>query len=175
MTFIHQSILFYKIIKLFGAAYQRGSQGLGRLLTVQPVIDYGIPIYIFTFETHINRIQRLLNRAARVVSQSTDEYLSLFDRLKWKPFQTRRKHFTSIVIYKCLHRLSPKLCQNMFWVKESKASTRSLADEELFIPKKTSNHFGNSIFCAGAKIFNTLDINIRRQDFKTFIYSLRKL
>ena len=138
---------------------------------VEPTIDYGISIYGFT-----NRIQRLLNRAARVVSQSGDEYHYLFERLYWKTFLCRRKYFSSIVIYKCLNKLSPKLCEDLFVIKETIASkTRSATNEELSIPRKTSNQFGNSIFCTGAKLFNTLDINIRKQDFDSFVKSLRKL
>ena len=68
---------------------------------VQPLIDYGLPVYGFTYETHTNRIQKLQNRAARVICKTDDSYSVLFSNLNWKPFAVRRNYFSSIFIFRC--------------------------------------------------------------------------
>lgn len=143
---------------------------------VQPNFDYGINIYGFTFQSHINKIQKLLNRAARVISSSDKDIKVLYEELNWKSFIDRRKYFCSIFIYKCLNNLGPELCQNLFHYKVSEIRTKSIINSELFLPKKFSETFGNSIFYTGVQIYNSLDKKIRLiSNFKKFINFIRKL
>ena len=143
---------------------------------LQPLIDYGITVYGFTFDTHIKRIQRLQNRAARVISSSNDDISLLFQNLKWNSFLKRRNYFCSIFIYKCLNKLSPELCNSFFHYKKSEIRTKSVLNSELFLPKKYSETFGKSIFYSGIILYNSLAKDIRLiPDFKKFVKLLRKL
>ena len=143
---------------------------------LQPIIDYGINVYGFTFDTHIKRIQRLQNRAARVITSSNEDSSFLFKNLKWNSFIKRRNYFSSIFIYKCVNKLSPELCNSFFHFKKSEIRTKSILNSELFLPKKYSETFGKSIFYSGILLYNSLAQDIRLiPDFKKFVKLLRKL
>ena len=141
---------------------------------VQPKIDYGIAIYGHNFPTNINRIERLMNRACRVISSSQLPIEELYNRLKWKNFIHRRNYFSNIFIYRCIHKMSPELCNGLFKYRNITTRTRSSDNCDLLLPKKTTEIFGHSIFYSGVKIFNGLKKNQRTsQDFNSFIKYLR--
>ena len=140
-----------------------------------PLIDYSITVYGFSYKSHYQRIEKLLNRAARVITSSGSEYSILFQELNWKTFLCRRNYFCSIFIYKCLHKLSAKKCQNIFKYKESVLKTRAISNWELVLPNYKFTTFMNSIFYTGIQIYKKLDINIRKkQRFNNFVNALKK-
>ena len=140
---------------------------------IQPIIDYGICVYGFTYNSHLNRIKNLQRRAARIITSSTDDIDILFNELKWKSFDCRRDYFASIFIYKSLNNLTAIRCQDMFDFKSTDRKTRSEVNRQLLLPKSHLQCFHNSVFYKGIKVFNGIDIAIRNSEFKTFVKSLR--
>ena len=141
---------------------------------VQTHIDYCIGIYGFTFDTHIKRIQRLQNRAMRVITRSDKDYSQLFKEYNWKTFIQRRNYFSFIKIYKCLNGLAPNDCKDIFKYKDSKVKTRAVSGMEVTVPSKITESFGKSVFYSGVIEYNKLNKDIRSEkDFKIFIRKIR--
>ena len=140
---------------------------------VQPIIDYGINIYGFTYSSHINKIQSLQNRAAKIIT-NCDNTSHSFTELKWKTFNERRNYFSSIYIFKCLNRLSSHNSEDFFKFKRSSIRTRSITNNELELPNIRLNVYKNSIFYSGINVYNSLNFNVRNVNvLNTFIRLLR--
>lgn len=143
---------------------------------VQPNIDYGITVYANTFPSHLQRIDKLTKRAARVISSAGHDIQDIFRQLKWKSFHSRRTYFNHIFIYRCVNQIAPQLCQRMFQKRVCSIRTSSTLNEELEIPRKKTETFGNTIFYSGVKEFNSLDKNLRSiPTLKQFVHRLRTL
>ena len=136
---------------------------------VQPIIDYGICVYGFTYKTHYEKIEKLIKRAAKVIDNSDLEIKEIYQKLKWNSFQERKYYFSAIFIYRCLNGLSPIICRDFFSIKENKIQTRSAKDKHLMLPTSGSVAFRNTIFYTGIQLYNKLDLELRnKSDFNSF-------
>lgn len=141
---------------------------------VSPIIDYGICVYGFTSDSHLRRITRLQNRAARVLTTSDEELHKLFERLNWMSFYNRRNYFNLIFIHKCLNNLSSNQCNGLFKYKTSQRHTRSSDRMELELKKSHLKHFQITIFYNGVKSYNALDLSLKKEtNFKKFVNLLK--
>ena len=73
--------------------------------TIQPLFDYCGVVWDTCSETSSLRLQRLQNRAGRVIL-SADNYnpsASVRAKLNWSTLQQRRKYNKAILTYKCLN------------------------------------------------------------------------
>ena len=68
---------------------------------VMPIMDYGICVYGFTYDSHLQRIIKLQNRAVKVISFCGREYSVLFRELNWIPF-IQRRNYLSCIIMSCM-------------------------------------------------------------------------
>ena len=143
---------------------------------VQPLLDYGITIYGFTYKTHFEKLEKLQRSAAKMITFSDHFNQNLYKRLNWLSFINRRHYFSSIFIYRCLHSIAPKECQTFFAVRVDIRSTRSTSNKELVLPIPGSVTFKNSMFYTGAQFFNSIDLSIREISlFKSFCSKLKLL
>ena len=67
---------------------------------IQPLIDYSICDYGFTYQTHYKRIESLQRRAAHVIISSDTDISIIYKNLKWFSFIDRRNYFASIFIFR---------------------------------------------------------------------------
>ena len=69
---------------------------------IQPKFDYAITIWGYTCDNNLHKIQRLQNRAARIVTGSYDYVTTrgteLVRRLRWMCVTQRRDYFMSILM-----------------------------------------------------------------------------
>ena len=68
--------------------------------------------------SYMNKIQRLQNRAVRIVSGNYDyvntRCIELVKSLQWMNVHERRDYFMSILMFKCIHGLAPDyLCNEL--------------------------------------------------------------
>ena len=70
---------------------------------IQPIFDYAITIWGYTCNTNLYKIQRLQNRAARIVTGNYDYVTTrgtgLVRRLRWMCVTQRRDYFMSFLTY----------------------------------------------------------------------------
>lgn len=143
---------------------------------VQPIIDYGICIYGFTYKTHYERIEKLIKRAAKIIDNSDSQINDIYRRLKWNTFQQRKHYFSAIFIYRCLNGLSPIVCRDFFEIKDINIRTRSSKQRLLSLPTAGSVAFRNTIFYTEIQLFNDLDLELRENtSLDSFTKKLKKV
>ena len=71
---------------------------------IQPKFDYAITIWGYTCDNNLHKIQRLQNRAARIITGNYDYVTTrgteLVRRLRWMCVTQRRNYFMSILTYR---------------------------------------------------------------------------
>jgi hypothetical protein len=144
---------------------------------IQPLFDYGIALFGYTFKDHYSVLEKLQKKAAKIITftEFTHQDLnSLYKRLKWMSFDLRKRYFSSIFIYRCINSMSPSLCRPTFKLKDSALRTRSVSNGELVLPNFKKEICRKSVFYSGVNDFNNIDINIRKiQNFKPFVTKLK--
>jgi len=143
---------------------------------VLPILDYSLILWGFTYNSHINRLERLQRRALRVMSFSAFDADSdpLFKRMGIMTIKERLLFNTLIYIFKALNSLSSFNSLNYFKVKSYRSGTRASNQINLEIPFTRLTVFSNSIFVKGCKMYNTIDVKLRSVDkLSKFVFNVR--
>ena len=78
---------------------------------VQPQVHYAITIWGFISQQNISKVQRLQNRAARIITGNFDYVhvmgIDIVKQLKWMNVIERRDYFMALSVFKCLHEMAP--------------------------------------------------------------------
>ena len=129
---------------------------------IQPKCDYAITIWGHTCDNNLHKIQRLQNRAARIVTGNYDYVTTrgteLVRRLRWMCVTQRRDYFMSILMYKSIHGMAPVyLCNEITLHSEiAERTTRSANDNNVFVPYAHLESFKNSFTHRGPIVWNSL-------------------
>jgi hypothetical protein len=133
---------------------------------IQPLIDYGITIWSSGQKQMLNKVQRLQNHCARLVSNNFD-YIStrgidLIRELNWMTIDERSKYFMCIMAFKALHGLAPQYISNEFTYREDVGlRTSDKTKYDIFLPSFESNMKDKSVFIRSAKLWNSLPTAIK--------------
>jgi hypothetical protein len=98
---------------------------------VQPHFSYCCSVWDNCNKTYAEKLQKLQNRAARVLTFSSYDINadSLFEKLNWKTLSFQRKVQKAVMVYKSLNGLTPYYMHSMFTDRESVTSIQ-LRDTE---------------------------------------------
>ena len=123
--------------------------------------------------TEINQLQKLQNRAARIITNSSFDVPSrpLIKGLGWKTVEELAASESKTMVFKCLNELAPQYLCDLF-TRNSSCSSYSLRDTgtDLRLPMKTAN--GQRCFSyRGAKLWNSLSAESKQA---TSLYSFKK-
>ena len=137
--------------------------------TVQSRIDYLLSVWGFTADCHLHKVQKMQNRAARLITHNFDRDVRSIDIVKqlgWQSVTERRDYFTIVTVFKSLNGLLPPYMQDMFTYSHNMVSrtTRSTARNDLYVPPVNRKLFCQSLQYTGAKLWNSLPINLRTID-----------
>ena len=103
---------------------------------IQPFIDYCISVWGSCNKTHKQLIQKIQNRAVRIVSGNYDFSVrssTLIEKMGWMNIEERHKYFTLILMYKCSNNLTSDTISNLFCKPVSvHHSTRFASADNLF-------------------------------------------
>ena len=115
-------------------------------------------------ETLIDKLQKLQNHAARIVTNSSYDASSLpsIGSIGWLTIKEMIEFETATTVYKSLHGLAPEYMQSMF-MKLSEYSSRSLrnTNTDLRIPSFTTSYGQRSFSYRGANVWNKLSTEIK--------------
>ena len=118
---------------------------------VEPHFRYCCSVWGCTGSTDINQLQKLQNRAARIITNSNFGTPSrpLIAELGWKTIEELIGNETKTMVFKSLNDLAPQYLCNLF-TKNSACSSRSLRNTEadLRLLKKSSAN-GKKFFLSG--------------------------
>lgn len=148
---------------------------------IQPHIDYCLTVWGFTDNKYIDLVQRLQNRAARIVTGMYDRIqtrgIDLVKRLGWQTVRERRDYFTVLLVHRAIHETAPVNITDLFTLTSTlnPRLTRSSSRNNLYVPKVTRHAYNQSLQLNGSKIWNELPLSIKEiNDFKDFKTSVKK-
>ena len=174
------------------------SSGIGALKRVRGLMDRETAIKVYKgFIEHYfsycasvwagigvtlsDRLQKLQNRAARVITQSTYDISSrdLLNELQGNSLSINRDKQKAIFMFKTVNGLTPQYLEEMFSSRIGHYTLRD-SNRKLFIPKPNTDYLKPSFSYSGASLWNSLPESLRLSpsltSFKTnleYLYSNR--
>lgn len=139
---------------------------------------YGLPAKT------LNKVQRVLNTAARIIFRSPKwcHITPKLFALHWLPVKYRVDFKICLLTFKALHGLAPAYLSNLISAKVNPLNLRSSNQHLLSLPRKvTRKTLGDRAFAVAApKLWNSLPANLRLSDsltdfkghLKTYLFSL---
>ena len=146
------------------------------------VLNTGFLFGAFFSDYNKNMIQRLQNRAARIITGNFD-YINvrgfeLVRQLGWQPIEKRRNYYVASLMQKCMHGSAPiHLKNDIVMNSEShEISTRASANSDVLIPTPNCELFKRSFKYQSAKIWNGLPPELKTiNDYQTFKLMYKRL
>ena len=137
---------------------------------VQPHFDYCDSVWGNCTKALANKLQKLQNRAARILTHSNYDANAdfLIQQLGWKKLHSQRSIHMGVMIYKSLNGLAPDYLSAKF-LDRSSVCNYSLRDTEgkLAVPMPHTNYMKNSFSYSGAVLWNSLPIELRQANSLT--------
>ena len=131
---------------------------------VEPHIRYCCSVWGCTGDTVLQKLQKMQNRAARIVTNSPYDKVSLplISQLGWLNIKEMIDFETATMVYKSLHRLAPPYIQSTFH-KLSDCRNRALRSTEtdLEIPRNKTSNGQRSFSYRGVTVWNQLSTEIK--------------
>lgn len=133
---------------------------------VEPHFRYCCSVWGSCSEARLQALQKLQNRAARIVSNSSYDTSAtlLIKNLKWLTVSDMIKSETATVTYKAITGLAPSYLSDLFTKNSDRNIDISLrnAATDLYIPKMTTCKGQKAISFRGAKTWNQLPLDIKQ-------------
>ena len=133
---------------------------------IQSHFDYCNLVWGNCGKTLFDRLQKLQNRAARVLTFSSYDADAnrLIRQLDWKDLSTQFQIQKSIMVYKSLNGLVPEYLSSKFVKRnETRYSLRDSVNK-LFVPFPRTNFMKNSFTYSGAVLWNSLPCHVREAE-----------
>ena len=94
---------------------------------ILPHFEYCSPVWDELSVTLSDKLQKLQNRAARVITRSSYDTSAsiLLNRLNWDHLSTRRKKLKATLMFKIIKGLSPAYLQDLFSIRSTKYNLRA--------------------------------------------------
>jgi hypothetical protein len=134
-------------------------------------LDYCNIILVGQPQRNINRLQSVLNAAARLVTRSSKyEHITatMRDQLHWLKIQERITFKICLLVYKCVHGIAPSYLSDLIEHKSSQPTSMQLrSSESTRVVPRRSHHstLGDRAFAvAGPSAWNILPEAVRAAD-----------
>ena len=143
---------------------------------VQSHFDYCSVVWGNCAKTLSNKLQRLQNRAVRVLTHTSYDANAnqLLEELGWDNLETRRQKLKAEMVYKSFNSLAPNYLSSKFIQRSDVITFYNLRDSDgkLAIPLPRTNYNKNSFGYSDAVLWNSLP-SVARQ--ATSLTSFRRL
>ena len=132
---------------------------------ILPHFDYCRPVWDELSVTLSDELQKLQNRAARVITRSSYDTSAsiLLNRFNWDNLSTRRKKLKATLMLKMIKGLSPAYLQDLFSIRSTPYNLRD-SEIKLNQPKPRTNYCKRALGYSGALLWNSLPVNSRKSD-----------
>ena len=113
----------------------------------------------------LNKIQKLQNRAARVLTYSNYDADAghLFELLGWKNLASQQQIQRATTVFKSLRGLAPDYLCSKFERRETAYNLRD-SENKLSVPLPCTNCYKNGFSYSGATLWNSLPRDIRQAE-----------
>ena len=124
---------------------------------IMPHFDYCSPVWDCLSGYLSDKLQKLQNRAARVITKSPFDTSSnhLLSTLDWERLSLRRKKQKALMMYKTMNDLAPEYLQSHFSQSHAAYNLRN-CDGRLTLSKPGTNYFKRSFSYSRAMLRNNL-------------------
>ena len=142
---------------------------------IQPHFDYCCTVWDGLGETLSTKLQKLQNRAARVIMRSsydTDASV-LLDSLRWDNLSLRRQKLKLGLMFKTLKSNAPSYLQEFFSIRGTGYNLRN-SEMRLNLPKPRTSYLKRSFCYSGALLWNSLPQEIKLQSQAKFKKAVNK-
>ena len=122
-----------------------------------PHFDYCSPVWDCLSGYLRDKLQKLQNRAARVITKLPFDTSSnhLLSTLNWERLFLRRKKQKALTMFKTVNGFAPHYLQSLFSQHHSVYNLRD-SEGKLTLPKPSSNYLKRSFSYSGAMLWNNL-------------------
>ena len=122
-------------------------------------LDYCNSLLYGISSTLVGRLQRVQNMAARIITKTKkyDHITPILQTLHWLPIKKRIEYKIYLIIFKCLHNMSPQYLSNLLVPYQPSWELRSSSKGLLQVKKCRLRTFGDQAFSNYApKLWNAL-------------------
>lgn len=132
---------------------------------VQPHFDYCNIVWGNSGVTLQEKLQKLQNRAARVLTFSDydTDVNHLLETLGWVSLIRQQQFQRATMVFKSLHGLAPGYLCNNFETRKISYNLRN-SDNKLNVPIPRTNYYKNSFIYSGAMLWNSLPYEVRQTE-----------
>ena len=132
---------------------------------IAPHFDYCSGVWYGISKTLSDKLQKLQNRAARIITKSSFDTSAslLLNLLDLDNLSTRRKKQLALAMFKSLHGLFPSYLQNLFVPCDPVYNLRNM-ENKLSLPKPRTNYLKHGFGYCGAALWNSLPPDLRSAD-----------
>jgi len=129
---------------------------------IQPWFDYCDVVWDNLPKTLADKLQRMQNRAARIITKSSYERRSndILVELGWTNLKQRRINHKATIMYKILNNLAPMHLGEPFLLQDNSYHLRE-REKSLKLPKPRTSSLKRALSYDGAKVWNALPQNVR--------------
>ena len=131
---------------------------------IEPHFDYACTVWDDLDATLALKLQRLQNRAARIITGSDYEVRSadILKNLRWETLQNRRFYFKKRLMIKIVKGEAPQYLINLFKTRTHKTSmVLRNSENKLKLQKPRTDCFKGSFSYSGAALWNNLSAETR--------------
>ena len=134
---------------------------------IQSQFDYCNLVWGNCGKTLFDRVQKLQNRAARVLTFSSydADAKCLIRQLDWKDLSTQFQIQKALMVYKSLNGLVPEYLSSKFVKRNEMRYSLRDSVNKLVVPFPRTNHMKNSFSYSGAVFWNSLPCDIRETKY----------
>ena len=135
---------------------------------ILPLFDYCDIAWSNLLQQDIDRLQRLQNRSARIITRCSRSSEAI-EQLHWPTLSSRRSYHKAKLVFLCLHSLVPSYF-SLYFTRFSNIHNYSTRQSmRLSLPNVKQNFGKRTFLFTGAKIFNNLPLNIvKSENIQTF-------
>ena len=129
---------------------------------VLPHFDYCDIIYGQCSDENLEKLQKLQNRAARILTGSgpQEHREDMFTKLKWLSLANRQQLHKCVMVYKALNGLAPPYIRDSFVSNSQVHSYRTRNCNKLNIKPYKKEYYAKSFEISGARTYNNLPENV---------------
>ena len=154
-------LLFLSCLKIWPIISRNTAIEIYKAL-IEPHFDYCSPVWYGISSNLTNKLQKLQNRAARIIAKSDfgTRSATLRQLLEWDDLSTRRSKYLGVAMFKTLNGLFPSYLKDLFITTDPKYELRN-QENKLVPPKPRTNFRKKSFSYNGARLWNSLPREMR--------------
>ena len=142
-----------KVLKMFYQSY------------ILPCIDYGSITWGSASSLHLERLNKLQKRAARIILRTDFDTPSqeMFQELEWLAVPNRIDYNKAVLTYRALNNLTPAYITNLLkpMSQVHSLNLRSSENGSLYVPRSRTSLYSGSFSCSAPRLWNALPQCVR--------------